>query len=341
MCPPVKVRHAAKGMSCLYAEWIYQLVYGDQMKICFACFKAALLAIRRLLETEGWEEELSGDENLELSGSGAKPEEESKPGEESQQEDESQRKEEAHLEEESQPKEKAQPEELSGKSSAEGPEYLLNFMWDFTSPGILIQGSVGTELEPDEAVPLDQGPEDDKWNQTVPGRLGGFSPCPHECIIPPLSLWDIFNVNPTPEQPVLLELSHVWPVDKLVTYCLRNLKFFLVWYGSGNVCYLLSMPLLWVVKTQVHRWQILLDPESLLLAYLKTAPKEQDLNRWRLSILESSDLGLELVPADCSLRKGGFKMHSYLPWQSDTPEVWSKEPGERLFVNDIQILRDL
>ncbi|CAO2646468.1 Testis-expressed protein 19.2 [Lemmus lemmus] len=323
MCPPVNVRRGAKGMSCLYAEWIYRLVHGDQMKICFACFKAAFHANRILLQMVYWDEGPWQDKSQELSESGFKPEE--KP----------------QQEEESQPKEEFGPEEWSGKICAEDQEHLSDAISDYSSPGYLSPGSVGTDLEPEEAVPLDPDPEDADWTQGIPWRLGSFYPCPHQCIIPPLSLWDIFNMDPTPEQPVLLELSPRWPMDKLVGKWLAKLDYNLVLCGSGTVCYLLSMTPLWAGRTQVNRWQVLLDTKALLLAHLKSGPRKQALNRWRLSILESSDLGLELVPADCTLRKGGFKMHSYLPWQSGTPEDWTTELGERLFVKDTEILKDL
>ena len=58
-------------------------------------------------------------------------------------------------------------------------------------------------------------------------------------------------------------------------------------------------------------------------------------------MLESSELGLELVPADCTLLKKGFKVHSYLPWQSETLKDWGREPGERLFVKHILFLKKL
>ncbi|KAH0517042.1 Testis-expressed protein 19.2 [Microtus ochrogaster] len=212
---------------------------------------------------------------------------------------------------------------------------------DNSSHGFLTPGSVGSDLEPEEAVPLDPGPEDTDWNQPLPWRLGSFYPCPHQSIIYPLSLWDVFNVDPVSEQPVLLELSPLWPMRNVVGTWLENLDYNLVLCGCGTVCYLLSMTPLWAVRTQVNRWQVLLDTKAMMQAHLQTGPQKMDLSRWRLSILKYSRMGLELEPADFTLRKGGFKVHSYLPWHRDTPEEWSREPEERLFVNNFEIMCDL
>ncbi|XP_057632295.1 testis-expressed protein 19.2-like [Chionomys nivalis] len=193
---------------------------------------------------------------------------------------------------------------------------------------------------PEEAVLLDARPEDYDRYWAFPWKLGRFSPCPHQCTIPPLSFCDIFNVDPHPDEPLLLELSHIWPTNKLVESCLKEQNFFLVLCGSGTGWYLVSMYPLWVVRTQVHRWQMMLNPDALVVIYLETGPEKQDMNRWKLSMLESSELGLELVPADCTLWKKGFKVHSYLPWQSETLKDWGKEPGERLFVKHVRILKN-
>ncbi|XP_029784886.1 testis-expressed protein 19 [Suricata suricatta] len=57
MCPPVSVRYEDQGLSCLHASWTYQLHHGDRPALCFACFKAAFLELRDLLELEDWEDE--------------------------------------------------------------------------------------------------------------------------------------------------------------------------------------------------------------------------------------------------------------------------------------------
>ncbi|KAL1778647.1 Testis expressed protein [Sigmodon hispidus] len=348
MCPPVNVRQGAKGMSCLYAAWLYQLVYGDQMKICFACFKAAFLVVKNMLEMGEWEgEEMGAAEPMELSEAGSETEElpELSSGEDQEPELSSE--------------EGQEPELSSGEgqepelSSGEGQEHPPQGTSVSTGPGIPTPGPVGTEgiglrpqpvpteLGPQEVVPLDLGPEDAEWIQALPWRFDGLSPCSH-WLIPPLSWWDVFNVSPSPGQPILLELSPIWPMDPVEAETwLVDLKFVFLLGGFDAICYLLTMTPCWAVRTRVQRWQVLLDPNQVRVAQLQNAPEQQDLRRWRLSILESSELGMELVPADCSLRKYGFKVHSYLPWHNSIPEIWNREPGERLLIAEVLSLREL
>ncbi|XP_075846019.1 testis-expressed protein 19.2-like [Microtus pennsylvanicus] len=315
MCPPVNVRHGTRDMPSLFVSWLYHLVHGDQMKICFACFKEAFLVFRRMLETGDWDEEELGNAFVELSEEGSDPD--------------------AWL-----------GLELTGFQSY---GYLPQTVTEHVGPGFPVSAPVWpapqpvpTELRPEEAVPLDLGPEIDDWIQALPLRLGVFSSCLHRLrIIPPLSWCDIVDFNPYPGQPVLLELNPIWPMQLLVDSLLEHLKFVTVLGNFDDICYLLTMRPCWAVRTQVHRWQMLLDPGELRKAYLQNEPKQPDLSRWRLSVLESSELGVELVPAACSLRKGGFKVHSYLPWESDTPDDWSTDPGERLFIKYMEPQRDL
>nr|XP_015861744.2 testis-expressed protein 19.2-like [Peromyscus maniculatus bairdii] len=196
---------------------------------------------------------------------------------------------------------------------------------------------VPTELGPQEAVPLDLDPEDTEWTQAFHWRLDIFEDCHHKLLIPPMSWWDVFNEGPFPGQPVLLELSHIWPMDPWEAEAwLIDLKFFLLLNTFDDaIWYLMSMTPLWAVRTRVKRWLVLLDPGELTLVQLQNAPEQQDLNRWKLSILESSEPEVEMVPADYSLRKGGFKVHSYLPWHNSTPEAWNREPGEGLPVREV------
>ncbi|XP_038184901.1 testis-expressed protein 19.2-like [Arvicola amphibius] len=314
MCPPVSIRHRTRGMPYLFVAWLYHLVHGDQMKICFACFKEAFLVVRRTLETGDWEEEVLDNESVVLSEDGS------------------------------------DPDAWLGLELTEFQShgYLPQMETEHAGPGFPVSAPVWpvpepvpTELRPDEAVPLDGGPEIDDWTQVLPLRLGIFRCCLHRRIIPPLSWCDVTYFNPYPGQPVLLELSPIWPMQLLVESLLVHLKFVTVLGDFDDVCYLLSMRPCWAVRTQVHRWQMLLDPGELRKAYLQNEPQQPNLYRWRLSVLESSELGVELVPADCSLRKGGFKVHSYLPWDSDTPEDWSTDPGERVFIKYVESQRDL
>ncbi|KAL6057820.1 hypothetical protein STEG23_034023 [Scotinomys teguina] len=199
-----------------------------------------------------------------------------------------------------------------------------------------------TELGPQEAVPLDLDPEDTDWTQAFQWRQEIFRPCPHRLIIPPMSWWEIFNEKPFPGQPFLLELSPLWPVDPLEAEgWLVDLKFAFLLNVFDTGCYMLSMIPCWAVRTRVKRWQVLLDPDEVEVAQLQRVPEQQDLQRWKLSILKFSELGVELVPADYILQKGGFKVHSYLPWHSSTPEVWSREPEEGLPIIEVSPAYDL
>ncbi|XP_040606151.1 testis-expressed protein 19.2-like [Mesocricetus auratus] len=308
MCPPISSRHRAKGMSCLYAAWLYQLVHGDQMKICFACFKAAVLALKNMLKMGDW--------------IGPVPE---------------------------------------GLRNSPVPDAWLGIGLTWVQshgylPPIVVQSGrwpqlmapvsawpgpqpVPTELSSKEAVSLDAGPKIAVCTQIPPWRLGVFSSCPHQCIMPPLSWWDIFQGLPHNGQPVLLELSPIWPMNLLAGTWLVNLKFVIVMGSTGTQCTLLRMFPHWAVSTPVKRWQVLLDPGELFMVHLWSVPEQWDLNRWRLSILEPSDVGVELVPADWGLRKRGFKVHSYMPWQDSTPEVWSWEPTQGLLIKDFESQR--
>ncbi|XP_059125866.1 testis-expressed protein 19.2-like isoform X1 [Peromyscus eremicus] len=307
MCPPVNVYHADKGMSQLCEAWLYQLVHEEEV-ICFACFKAGFLLVKNMVEMGEWEEEWGGAP-MELSEAGPEPEEcmELEPA-------------------------LPQSHEYCPQAASEcgGSKNLI------PSPVAMAPQPVPTELGPQEAVPLDLDPEDAEWTQAFPWRLYIFDDCHHKLIIPPMSWWDVFNVGPFHGQPVLLELSPIWPmVPWEAEAWLIDLKFFLLLNSFDAILYLLSMTPVWAVRTRVKRWQVLLDPGELTLVQLQNAPEQQDLDRWKLSILESSDPEVELVPADYSLRKGGFKVHSYLPWHNSTPEVWSREPGEGLPVREV------
>ncbi|XP_021068420.1 testis-expressed protein 19.1-like [Mus pahari] len=198
MCPPVSIRHGARGMSCLYGAWLYHLVHGEQMKICFACFKAAFLLNKLYLEMGDWqeEEEEEEEEDAELLEYLSESESES----DSEQEPE--------------------PEQDAWRGL--GPLYVPQGVSEGSgvllptpawTQDVLFSIYVPTELFPQEAVPLDLGPEDAEWTQALPWRFDGLFPCSHQ-LIPPLTWWDIFDVMPSPGQPVLLELRCNWPLDQ-------------------------------------------------------------------------------------------------------------------------------
>ncbi|EDL34826.1 testis-expressed protein 19.1 [Mus musculus] len=325
MCPPVSVRHGARGMSCLYEAWLYHLVHGEQTKICFACFKAAFLLNKLYLEMGDWQEEEEEEEEEDadlleyLSESESESEQEPGPEQDAW---------------------RGLGSLYVPQSVSEGSGVLLPTpVW---TQGILFSIFVPTELFPQEAVPLDLGPEDAEWTQALPWRLDGLFPCSHQ-LIPPLTWWDIFDVMPSPGQPVLLELRCHWPLDQTVAQSwLQDQKFVLLLDSVQSRCHLLSMRVRWVVRTQVQHWQVLLDPGEMWVAHFRKEVGQhglyhQSLNPWRLSILTASELGMELLPATCYLWNKGFWVGSFLPWHINMPETWSWEPGERLFITDATI----
>lgn len=115
--------------------------------------------------------------------------------------------------------------------------------------------------------------------------------------------------------------------------CLMGLEFIILLAGSENECNLLSVSTGWVVRTRAWRWEVFLDPGEVRPAHLPFG--WQDLQFWRLSILESPRYRAELVPALCSLQKRGFGVHSYLPWQHHIPHHWGLwQPSHRMSIKD-------
>ncbi|XP_031208481.1 testis-expressed protein 19.1-like [Mastomys coucha] len=325
MCPPVSARHEAKGMSCLYGAWLYQLDHGEQTKICFACFKAAFLLNKLYLEMGDWQEEEEEEvENADLM-------------EHLESDSESDSEQEAGSEQDAW---RGLGSFYVPQSVSEGSGVLVPTpMW---TQGVLFSITVPTELLPQEAVPLDLGPEDAEWTQALPWRFDRLFPCSHQ-LIPPLTWWDIFDVMPSPGQPLLLELRCNWPLDQTVAQSwLQDQKFVLLLDSTHFMCHLLSMRVRWAVRTQVQHWQVLLDPGEMWVAHLRKVFRQhglyhQNLYPWSLSILSASELGMELLPAASYLRKKGFWVGSSLPWHNSMPETWSWEPGERLFITDATV----
>ncbi|KAL1779815.1 Testis expressed protein [Sigmodon hispidus] len=294
MCLPVNVRYGDQDTSYLRESWLYHLAHRDQMKCCFFCFKADFLTLKETLETEEWEEEESESE----------------------------------------------PESSSVSSLEEGQENMLYDTSISTDLGIptpeeleLVPQPVFHELKPEEAVPLDLGPEDADCIHALPWKTYVYSSCPHQLMNPPLTWWDAFNVNLYLEQPVLLELTLTQPMTPLRARALLKAMNFALLLNIYNVdCFMIFMNVYWVIRNPDHRWHVLLDPRTVGVAQLQNVPHGPDLRRWGLSILESSELGFDLVPAEYCLREYGFKVHSYLPWHDSTPEDWSREPEERLII---------
>ncbi|XP_007186055.2 testis-expressed protein 19-like [Balaenoptera acutorostrata] len=157
MCPPVSMRCEAEGMSYLYTSWMYQLQHGSQLRVCFACFKAAFLDLRQLLEPEDWEDEDWDPELMDHTEAGS--EQGASPG--------------------------------MGPSWGQGqgqPAQGGSVDWE---SGTLASGPVEseevglddhfvpTELEPQDATALGLGAEDADWTQSLPWRFGGLPTCSH------------------------------------------------------------------------------------------------------------------------------------------------------------------
>uniref|UniRef100_H0XWA0 Testis expressed 19 n=2 Tax=Otolemur garnettii TaxID=30611 RepID=H0XWA0_OTOGA len=163
MCPPVSKRYMGEGMSYLHASWLYDLQHGNQLEICFSCFKAAFLDLKDLLESEDWEDEdwdpelmEHSDEGLEHEGS---PEMEPSWGQD-------------------------QWQPVQGDSQALGHGILVSGP-EGSEEGGLNHHFVPSELNPQDAVPLGLGPEDADWTQALPWRLGVLPTCSHWPCSPP------------------------------------------------------------------------------------------------------------------------------------------------------------
>ncbi|XP_045630973.1 testis-expressed protein 19.2-like [Ursus americanus] len=293
MCPPVSVRHGAEGMSYLHASWMYQLQHGDQLGLCFTCFKTAFLELRDLLELEDWEDEDWDPELMDHAQAG--------------------------------PEQGGSPE--MGLGWEQGPGHPAQGDTVDWGPGTLAAAPAGseevgldhhfvpTELEPQNAAPLGLGPEDADWTQSLPWRLGGPPTCSHWPSLPPP--WQGFlKVDLPPGEPMVLELGTTRAVDPAEAEAwLRDLQVISM-VGCYDAIYLRKMTPGWARRTPGQGWKLLLEPDEVWVVRLQDAPQEQDLHRWKLSILESCPPGQteELVPADSALLKRGFTILSYSPW---------------------------
>ncbi|XP_055971353.1 testis-expressed protein 19 [Sorex fumeus] len=296
MCPPVNARQCREGVSYLHAFWLYQFQHGAELKVCFACFKAAFLEFRDSLDSEDWDEnewdpepgspELGGSEPGAAVGMG--------PGGE----------------------QSAQGDSLDWGSGLlastltgleqESPEHFY----------------VPTELESQDATPLELGPEDADWTQGLPWRLGMLPVCPHWPVSPTAWL-GFFRGDHQPGESMLLELGPTQVMDPAEAESwLLELQLFTMVTCSQSV-YFRKMKPGWVQRTRGRGWSVLLEPAEMCLMRLKDTPQEFDAHKWKLSVLESSASGYsaELVPADVALLKKGFTILSYSPSvQQETEE---------------------
>ncbi|VTJ71058.1 testis-expressed protein 19.2-like [Marmota monax] len=335
MCPPVSVRQGREGMSCLYASWLYQIQHGDELSVCFACFKVAFLDLKDMLESEDWEDEDWDPETAELLEAG--PEQEGFPG---------------------------QP----GQGGAEpwGPGALASAPAGSEEVG-LDPLFVPTELGPQNAVPLGLGPEDADWTQALPWRFEGLPPCSH-WPRPPSPWQNFLGADLPPGEPMVLELGTSRPVEPVEPEAaeawLLGLQVVSM-VGCQDAVYLRRMVPGWALQTPGQRWKLLLEPGEVWVVRLQHPSQQQDLHRWELSVLEGAGPGAELVPADCALQKRGFTIVSCSPCsqreaeegasaakprscpqgQDASPaEPWSgvpERPGESLAVVGASVLGEL
>lgn len=304
MCPPARARHGAEGVSHLYRFWVYQLQHGAQLRACFPCFKAAFLEFKDLLESaEDWD-----DQDWD-------PESDASPS----------------------PWEESEPAAVLGLGLGPGGGPPAPEDWMAWNPGLLASGLedldqdgaehffVPTELEPQDARPLDLGPEDADWTQSLPWRFRMLHSCPHWPVSPP-SWMGFFPVDLYPGEPMLLKLGTAQPMvlaeaEAEAEAWLLGLQFFtLVTYNQA--IYFRKMRPKCVHKMPGPTWIVLLDPAEVCLMRLKEATHEFDVHKWKLSVLESSSVGdsAELLPADSTLLKRGFIILSYTSAQQEAEE---------------------
>lgn len=299
MCPPVSVRPSREGVSHLYASWMYQLQHGDQLRICFACFKAVFLNLKELLES-GWEDEDWDPQLMEYPWMGL---EEGPPldmglswwqdmGEPAQQDGSS---------------------DVGSDPVGSDPDESEEVGQD--------QYFVPTELNPQNAAPLSLDPEDDDWTQGLPWRFGGVPSCRHWPS--PYPSWQRFleEVLP-PGKPMLLELRTTQEMDPYEAEAwLLDLQL-LSMVGGSDAPYLRNMTARWALRTTGQCWKVLLDPDDTCLARIQSEHQGQDLSQWKLSILETTSTGhgVELIPADTALLRRGFSILSFSPWDESEAE---------------------
>uniref|UniRef100_A0A8C8ZM27 Testis-expressed protein 19.2 n=1 Tax=Prolemur simus TaxID=1328070 RepID=A0A8C8ZM27_PROSS len=297
MCPPVSVRYVGESLSYLYASWLYQLQHGHPLRLCFACFKAAFLDLKELLESEDWEDEDWDPELMEHSEAGA--EQEGSPG--------------------TGPSwEQGPGQPVQGGSQALGQGTLASGPEESEETG-LDHHSVPTELEPHQAVPLGLGPEDADWTQGLPWRLGDLPSCSHWPSSSP-SRQGFHRVDLPPGEPMVLELGTTWAVNPAETEAwLLDLQVASI-AGCYDAIYFRKMIPVWALRTPEERWKVLLEPKEVWVVRFQNTPQEQDLHRWKLSILRTSGHNVELVPADTALLGRGFTIVSYSPWNKRETE---------------------
>ncbi|XP_048222886.1 testis-expressed protein 19 [Perognathus longimembris pacificus] len=186
---------------------------------------------------------------------------------------------------------------------------------------------VPTELRPEDVVPLDAGPKDADWIQGLPWRSMELPSCSHWPQAPLSWQWSL-SVDHPPREPMVLELGTIWPVEPMEAEAwLLGLQF-VTMESHGDAFYLRKMVPDSLLQPLSYCWKLLLYPDEACKVGLQDLPQYLDLPRWKLSILDSTMLHTQLVPADTMLLKKGFRIMSCSPqskgeaeWGGSAPEV--------------------
>lgn len=301
MFSPSSERPGREGVSQLHAFWLYQLQHGNQLRICFPCFKLLFLSFKESLESGDWEEEDSDPEPVQHPWAG--PEEGPSLGMGP-----------------SGWQGVGQPEQ--GELGDWGSDTLASDPDESEEPGLM-----PTEVTPQNAAPLGLGPEHADWTQGLPWRFWGGPTCSHwprPYVLPHNFLKEALP----PGEPMLLELVAIWEVDLAqADSWLLNLQAMAMVDGPAGT-YLRHMSPRWIRRTPGQRWGVLLEPDVWVLQLQSAAPG-QDLSPWRLSLLEISPAGYgaQLVPAGTALLLRGFSVLSYAPWHNTEAEEGDAAPG--------------
>ncbi|XP_073905002.1 testis-expressed protein 19.2-like [Castor canadensis] len=275
-------------MAYLYASWMYQLLHGEPLGLCFACFKVAFLDLKDTLESDDEGDEDWDPDPLESPAVGPEQGGPTWPGP-------------------SWGLGSGQP--AMGGAEFGGPGPLASVPGELGAVG-LDHPFVPTELGPEEAVPLDLGPEDDDWTQALPWRFLGLPPCSH-WPQPPIPRPCFFNTDLPSREPMMLEVVTNLPVDpvEMKAWFLGLQIFSMV--GHYDATYFRKMIPGCVLRASDQHWKVLLSAGEVCTVKLQDAPQQPDLPGQKLSILETTEFGVELVPADIVLQKKGFKIISY------------------------------
>nr|XP_012632720.1 testis-expressed protein 19.2-like isoform X1 [Microcebus murinus] len=313
MCPPVSVRYWQQGMSYLYAAWLYDLQHGNPLKLCFACFKEAYLDFKDLLDLEDWEDEDSDSELMEDTEAGAEQEGASGTGPSWEQ---------------------GPGQSVSGDSQAGGQGTLAS------GPQVAEEAALNDHWG--SLIPVDAD-----WTQALPWRFGQLAACTHwpSCI----PSWHQFlSAKLSPGEPMVLEVRPRCKADPAKTEAwLLGLKVFSMIGCCYAAAYLRKMTPRRVLWTPEQHWKVFLDPKDVWTVRLEDISPELDLDRWKLSFLDTSVRNVWLIPAETALIRKEMTMVSFLPWnkretedkdaasepqsstqgqEPSTTETWSSEP---------------